>query len=194
MFGLIKKAMPAHKRGFTLVELLVVIAILGIIAVGLIVAIDPIEQINRASDSSRRSLATDVMNSFNRFYASKNYSAACPDSACATYLNGLSTTTSVDVSALTTVNTNLNSAGETKSANSYTGHQQAANVKATLANTATANAATVVLCWQPKSKGQRSNANVADPNSTVFDGIGALQTALACPADNTNTCYQCVKQ
>lgn len=186
--------MPAGRQGFTLVELLVVIAILGIIAVGLIVAIDPIEQVNRASDSSRRALATDVMNSFNRYYASKNYSAACPDSACASYVDSLSTTTPVAVSTLTTVNTDLNTAGETKSATSYSAHQQAANVVASLANTSTANAATIVLCWQPRSKGQKSNANVADPNSTVFNNLGVLQTAATCPATSANTCYQCVKQ
>lgn len=182
------------KKGFTLVELLVVIAILGIIAVGLIVAIDPIEQVNRASDSSRRSLATDVSNSFNRFFATKNYSGACPDAACATFLNGLNTTTVVPVSALTTVNTNLTTAGETKSATAYTGHQQAPNVSASLANTTTPSAATIVLCWLPLSKGQKSNANVADPNSSVFNNLGVLQTAAACPATAANTCYQCVMQ
>lgn len=182
------------KKGFTLVELLVVIAILGIIAVGLIVAIDPIEQVNRATDSSRRSLATDVMNSFNRFYATKNYSAACPDSTCATFLNSLSTTGAVGVDTLTTVNTNLNTAGEVKSTTTYTGHQQAANVVASLANVTNPAAATIVLCWQPVSKGQKSNANIADPNSTVFNNLGVLQTAAACPATTANTCYQCVKQ
>lgn len=183
------------KKGFTLIELLVVIAILGIIAVGLIVAIDPIEQINRASDSSRRSLATDITNTFNRFFAQKNYSAACADSTCATYSNSLSTTTPVAVSTLTTVNTDLNTSGETKSATSYTGHQQATNVVASLANTTPTTAATIVLCWRPASKGQKSNANIADPNSTVYDNLGVLQTtAGTCPATTANTCYQCVKQ
>lgn len=182
------------KKGFTLVELLVVIAILGIIAVGLIVAIDPIEQINRATDSSRRSLATDIMNSFNRFYASKNYSAACPNTACASYSNSLSTTTPVTIATLTTVNTDMNTAGEVKSATAYTSHSQAANLYASLANTTVANAATVVLCWQPQSKGQKSNASTTDLNSTVFNNLGVLQSAATCPATTANTCYQCVKQ
>ena len=35
------------KKGFTLLELLVVIAILGILAAGLLAAIDPLELINK---------------------------------------------------------------------------------------------------------------------------------------------------
>lgn len=182
------------KKGFTLVELLIVIAILGIIAVGLIVAIDPIEQVNRATDSSRRSLATDLMNAFNRHYASKNFSAACPDATCANFLDSLSDTTPVAVSTLTTVNTNLQTVGETKTATSYTSHQQSPNVVVSLANTTPASAASIVVCWQPLSKGQKSNANVADPNSTVYNNVGVLQTAAQCPATTTNTCFQCVRQ
>ena len=39
------------QKGFTLVELLVVIAVLGILSVGLIVTINPIDKLNSASDS-----------------------------------------------------------------------------------------------------------------------------------------------
>ncbi len=43
------------KRGFTLIELLIVIAILGILAAGVLVAIDPIDKINAAKDSKLQS-------------------------------------------------------------------------------------------------------------------------------------------
>lgn len=39
--------------GFTLIELLIVIAILGILAAGILVAIDPVEQLARSRDSVR---------------------------------------------------------------------------------------------------------------------------------------------
>ena len=39
------------QKGFTLIELLVVIAIMGVLAVGVILAIDPVDKINAANDA-----------------------------------------------------------------------------------------------------------------------------------------------
>ena len=47
-----------NKKGFTLVELLIVVAILGILAAGLLAALDPIDILKRGRDSNRRSLTT----------------------------------------------------------------------------------------------------------------------------------------
>lgn len=44
--------MKIVSRGFTLIELLVVMAILGILAAGLIVAVNPVKNINQAKDSN----------------------------------------------------------------------------------------------------------------------------------------------
>jgi len=38
-------------KGFTLIELLIVIAIMGILAAGILVAIDPVDKINQANDA-----------------------------------------------------------------------------------------------------------------------------------------------
>lgn len=40
------------QKGFTLIELLIVIAIMGILAAGILVAVDPVDKINQANDSS----------------------------------------------------------------------------------------------------------------------------------------------
>ena len=43
--------MHNHSLGFTLIELLIVIAILGVLAAGVLVAIDPVDKINQANDA-----------------------------------------------------------------------------------------------------------------------------------------------
>lgn len=61
------------KLGFTMIELLIVIAVLGILAVAVLSAINPIEQINRGRDTGSRSDAEQVISAVDRFYASKGY-------------------------------------------------------------------------------------------------------------------------
>lgn len=58
---------------FTMIELLIVIAILGILAVAVLAAINPIEQINRGRDTGSRSDAEQLLSAIDRFYAYKGY-------------------------------------------------------------------------------------------------------------------------
>jgi len=46
-----KKSLPAGRRGFTLIELLIVIAILGVLAAGVVTAINPLKRIQQANDA-----------------------------------------------------------------------------------------------------------------------------------------------
>jgi len=59
--------------GFTMIELLIVIAILGILAVAVLSAIDPVEQINRGRDTGTRSDAEQLISAIDRFYAFRGY-------------------------------------------------------------------------------------------------------------------------
>jgi len=71
----IKSFCPRLKKqlGFTMIELLVVIAILGILAVAVLSAINPIEQINRGRDTGNRSDAEQLLSAIERFYAMTGY-------------------------------------------------------------------------------------------------------------------------
>lgn len=63
----------SKQAGFTMIELLIVIAILGILAVAVLAAINPIEQINRGRDTGSRSDSEQLLSAIDRFYAYKGY-------------------------------------------------------------------------------------------------------------------------
>ena len=71
-------------KGFTLIELLVVITLIGVLAVAVLSALNPIEQINKGRDAGRRADAAQIMSAIDRYYASNelypwNNSAAFSD-------------------------------------------------------------------------------------------------------------------
>jgi len=57
------------QKGFTLVELLIVIALIAILSVAVLATINPIEQSNKAKDSTVQNDAAEVMNAYERYYA-----------------------------------------------------------------------------------------------------------------------------
>ena len=58
-----------NKGGFTLVELLIVIALIAILSVAVLATINPIEQANKAKDSTTQNDAAEVLNAYERYYA-----------------------------------------------------------------------------------------------------------------------------
>ena len=54
-------------------ELLIVIGVLGILAAGLLAAIDPFEQLKKARDTNNRSAAIELLQSSQRYYATHGY-------------------------------------------------------------------------------------------------------------------------
>ncbi|HPT66309.1 MAG TPA: type II secretion system protein [Candidatus Woesebacteria bacterium] len=56
-------------KGFTLVELLIVIALIAILSVAVLATINPIEQANKAKDSTTQNDAAEMMNAYERYYA-----------------------------------------------------------------------------------------------------------------------------
>ncbi len=59
------------ERAFTLVELLIVIALIGVLAVAVLAAINPLEQLNRARDTGMESDASQLLAAIDRYYATQ---------------------------------------------------------------------------------------------------------------------------
>ena len=58
-----------RKKGFTLIELIIAITILAILAVGLIAALDPVEQLTKARDTTVRDNIDTIAGALERYYA-----------------------------------------------------------------------------------------------------------------------------
>lgn len=69
------------KLGFTMIELLIVIAVLGVLAVAVLSAINPIEQINRGKDTGSRSDAEQLLSAIDRYYTTQGVYPWQEDSA-----------------------------------------------------------------------------------------------------------------
>lgn len=64
--------MTVLKKGFTLIELLIVIAILGVLAVVVLVAINPVQQLARTRDAGRISTVSQLGHAVEAYYTSHN--------------------------------------------------------------------------------------------------------------------------
>ena len=73
-------------RGFTLIELLIVMAILGVLAVVVLVAINPVQQLARTRDAGRKSGITQIGHSLQAYYTTHGGDYVTEDNAWVTSL------------------------------------------------------------------------------------------------------------
>lgn len=173
MFQLLKK-----KAGFTLIELLIVIALLGTLAVGLLAALDPFEQLKKGTDTGVRNSAVELQGSIIRYYAIKNYMPWCTDSACTafrdTYTGGAAPVAATGTQLTNTI-AEIATTGELKSNfGVLAGDGALAKIYLFGSN----SAATAKVCYLPQSKSQK-----ADPNTkfeTADGAVGCDSTAETC--------------
>lgn len=72
--------MKKYLQGFTLIELLIVMAILGVLAVVVLVAINPVQQLARTRDAGRKAGVAQIGRALEAYYTSHSgsYMAASP--------------------------------------------------------------------------------------------------------------------
>ena len=169
--------------GFTLIELLVVLGILGILAAGLLAAIDPFEQLKKARDTNLRNVVIELLNASTRYYATHGELPWCSAGTCTTFtVTKLSDTTFWDTT--TGYLQDLIDDGELKSEfRTGLGTGNAGRIYAT-----SGDPTEVIICFQPDSKALRNDDTVQ------YDADGSVNATKACDtAGTTNGCYWCAR-
>ena len=180
------------KRGFTLVELLVVMAVLGVLMAGIIIAINPIQQMARARDASRKNAIGQIGTALAGYYTA--HSAVYP-AADANWLVG----TAADPDGLVY-------AGELKSAPPSQTYSAAGASTCPVANfnvngycyaVAGAAPAQEAVAWTNlESASARANCAALTPNAVWFystvggKACGACTAAAGIPATTTDCTFQ----
>lgn len=182
--------MKKLSSGFTLIELLIVIAVLGILAVAVLSAINPIEQINRSRDTGSRSDAEQLLGGIDRFYASQGFypwkvnptTPVSDDTAWATV-------GSTWTDGATAVLTKLAEAGTGELKASFTTRITGTGYNTMYKYNRGTSGDSTYLCFLPKSSSFQTEAGTRCGATLPAD-----YPANACPAgcDVAKTCFSCL--
>lgn len=181
--------MKQSKFGFTLVELLIVIALLGALAVGLLAALDPFEQLKKGTDTGIRNTVSELQGAAIRYYAIKGYMPWCTEQGtCGIDPNS----TRLDSDAASVIIGAMAAAGELKT--NFNELAAAYNTKIYMTGSGSDEEPSMKVCFIPQSKAFR-----ADPNTKYTVTAIAVDDPTTCKG-HTNTagdegtipCYWCV--
>lgn len=169
----IKNLKTKKKLGFTLIELLIVIALLGILAVGLLAAIDPLEQFKKGQDTGQRNATQELYNAVIRYYSIHQE-----------YPWGTGTTfgpTSLEAGTASSIISMIVDSGELKS-NFLDNIRRPQDIYMWGQDDGTDIEHSV--CFRPQAKSIKT-----DPNTKY----NASAVTIAGCIGNTNTCYWCLR-
>ncbi len=167
------------QKAFTLIELLIVIALLGALAVGLLAALDPLEQLKKGTDTGVRNSVSEVQGAIVRYYALKGFMPWCTDINTCNNPVGNALTTPANMSIIQSIE----NTGELK-----TNFTQLASTNTLASIYLSGTNQTAVVCYLPTAKAFRCDSN------TKYDKNGnALGTCPGANCATTNTCYWCVQ-
>lgn len=201
-----------RKLGFTMIELLIVIAVLGILAVAVLAAINPIEQINRGRDTGSRSDSEQLISAIDRYYASKGYYPWMTGASSVNTSTFPTTDAFVELSSSTTAvggdavdmlgNLSTGGASELKASFVTRIGDPGYNFLSIYNNGVTASS--TYVCFKPKSNSFKEEAwnRCSNDTHTGLDTLPSDFPAEACPndgtcaqsatADNATGCYICL--
>jgi len=177
------------QSAFTLMELLIVIGVLGILAAGLLAAIDPFEQLKKARDANNRNASIELMNGFTRYYATHgefpwnlvDVNAGCDAAAVpADTIPGPMAGGVVELQTIIPCVEALESDGELKADFSN-------NVKTDI-YVSSEDSSSIRVCFSPEGKALRNDVFtkwlIATDTITEDDGTN-------CPDSDNESCLQC---
>ena len=193
--------MKNYKSGFTLIELLIVIALLGALAIGLMAALDPFEQLKKGTDTGTRNTVAELQGAGVRFYAVKGQVPWCnpavpasdvtcpnpvsdqstsPTDLTATNFNGVSYFNAID---------QIVNAGELKSNFVELASANMDKMFVTGDNGFGANSAIIAVCFKPQSKSFQADKNTIYNADGTTTGLGTT-----CKSTGGNVdCFYCVQ-
>jgi len=180
--------MKKNLLGFTLIELLIVIALLGALAVALLAALDPLEQIRKGTDTGVRNTVAEIHGGAIRYSALKG--GQLPFSATTGTTTWQAITTDVGSAFIQ----NIIDSGELKGDFFKLAGAQLNRIFLTGENGPTDYR--VAVCYIPQAKSFRldDNTKFGSANGTVLELTGSGQ----CPNANATVsgvgnCYWCVR-
>lgn len=175
-------------KGFTLIELLIVIALLGALAVGLLAALDPFEQLKKGTDTGVRNTVSEMHGAVLRYYAIKSNMPWCAVAACTSWRDVAVTSETVSgltLTGLTNTIIEIAASGELKNDfSTLAGAVTLGKIKVYGSNTS----ATLKVCYSPSAK-----SFINDPNTKFLLATGVESVTCKGAGGADLTCMWCVQ-